>query len=208
MNRPPLDKTRNHIALLFHSNWLKITPHYYFNEIHWGKPHHVAISMKLLENHIALLFHRSYSKITSRCYFTEVTRKSHRVAISDEITQNHTALLFHKKLLKITLRCYFTRNYTKSHHDAISMKVWIVFRELMIFILNGKNFQWNHISIRRRLGGKQWIENFPKKFLTLWKSRKSANLMKIVSFLLSPLPQSKHGNFNSAPLSVMSFSCN
>ena len=92
----------------------------------------------------------TYSKITSRCYFTEVTWKSHRVAISskysksnrvaisDEITQNHTALLFHKKLLKITLRCYFTRNYSKSHRLAISMKVWIVIRKLMIFILNGK----------------------------------------------------------------------
>ena len=184
MNRPPLDKTRNHIALLFHFNWLKITPHYYFNEIHWGKPHCVAISMKLLEitsrcyftevtrNHTALLFQWSYSKITSRCYFTEVTRKSHRVAISskyskshrvaisDEITQNHTALLFHKKLLKITLHCYFTRNYSKSHRVAISMKVWIVFRELMIFILNGKNFQWTHISILRILGGKQGYRKF------------------------------------------------
>ena len=118
----------------------------------------------------------TYSKITSRCYFTEVTRKSHRVAISskyskshrvaisDEINQNHTALLFHMKLLKITLRCYFTRKYSKSYRVAISMKVWIVFRELMIFILNGKKFQWNHISIRRRLGGKWWIETFPKIF--------------------------------------------
>ena len=155
--------------------------------------------MKLLENHIALLFHRSYSKITSRCYFTEVTQKSHRVAISskysksnrvaisDEITQNHTALLFHKKLLKITLRCYFTRIYSKSHGVAISIKVWFVFREL-IFILNGKNFQWNHISIRRRLGGKWWIENFPKILFNFVKSRKSATLMKIGSFLLFPLP--------------------
>ena len=82
MNRPPLDKTRNHIALLFHFNWLKIKTHYYFNEIHWGKPHRIAISMKLLE-------------ITSRCYFTEVTR-------------NHTALLFQWSYSKITSRCYFT----------------------------------------------------------------------------------------------------
>ena len=82
MNRPPLDKTRNHIALLFHFKWLKIRPHYYFNEIHWGKPHRVAISMKLLE-------------ITSRCYFTEVT-------------WNHTALLFQWSYSKVTSRCYFT----------------------------------------------------------------------------------------------------
>ena len=125
----------------------------------------------------------TYSKITSRCYFTEVTRntrkshrvaisskysKSHRVAISDEITQNHTALLFHKKLLKITLRCYFTRNYSKSHRVAISMKVWIVFRELMIFILNGKK-SMKPYQHPQETWGQMMDRKFSKNiFLTLW----------------------------------------
>ena len=105
----------------------------------------------VLENHIALLFQRSYSKITSRCSFTEVTR-NHMALLFQRSYSKITSRCYFIEALEITLRCYSTRNYSKSHRVAISTKVWIVFRDLMIFILNGKNFQWNRISIRRSLG--------------------------------------------------------
>ena len=52
--------TRNHIALLFHRSYSKITSRCYFIEVF---------------------------EITSRCYFKEVTWKSHRIAISPKLLE-------------------------------------------------------------------------------------------------------------------------
>ena len=171
----------NHIALLFHRSYSNITSRCCFIKV--LESHRVAISDEITQNHTALLFHKKLLKITLRCYFTRNFSKSHRIAISDEITQNHTALLFHKKLLKITLRCYFTRNYSKSHRVAISMKVWIVFRELMIFILNGKkNREMKPYQHPQETWGQMMDGKFSKFFL--WGiTRKDLEILSI--FLIS-----------------------
>ena len=143
-NRPPLDKTRDHIALLFHWNWMKITRHYYINELHfifscrWALfAHFLGSKMsdswsKLAEpptffdkcwrgeDH-AIFENATVPGLTPRCCFNEITRaRNHTALIFQSLSAYWNSTMFHFK------NEFFFQHFSKWGHllRSISWYSW------------------------------------------------------------------------------------